>query len=278
MCATAGSRSNALTVCPPGSTTVRIVAKKARRTSASPRLTYPRHSSSRSGPDRRPNRLSCSASRSPPRSSQGALISGSTHSAPGQCRRAQDRADVASEPAAAHQDQPLAALREQPRELHGHTAAQRVAYQGRPLHPEHVEQVPQPAGVGAQRVVPARLGRVPVPEEVGSDDGEILYQQRHQLFPASPGPQDAVDEHHDRAAAGLHVVNVVSVQRHCEDGGSWSMSCPAFRGTYLSVAYATAGRHSSRRSGQRSVACLPTRNCRPHPGVAGVRERSAADR
>jgi len=58
-----------------------------------------------------------------------------------------------------------------------------------------------------------------VPEQVGSDDGEILFQQRHQLFPASPGPKDPVDEHHDRAAAGLHVVNVVAVQRQCEDGG-----------------------------------------------------------
>ncbi len=44
----------------------------------------------------------------------------------------------------------------------------------------------------------------------------------------------------------------------CEDGGILVHELPRLPRTYLSVAYATAGRHSSRRSGQRSVACLPT--------------------
>ena len=63
-------------------------------------------------------------------------------------------------------------------ELHRHAAAERVPDERRALVPEREQQVADPAGVGAQRVVAAGLGRLAVAEQVGGDDGEALGQVR----------------------------------------------------------------------------------------------------
>ena len=74
----------------------------------------------------------------------------------GQRRGAQGQADVGTEPAAGDEDEAGAPLRVLVGELHGDAAAERVADDGRAVVAEDIEQVAQPAGGGAQRVVAGR--------------------------------------------------------------------------------------------------------------------------
>jgi len=57
-------------------------------------------------------------------------------------------------------------LRELVSELHRHPAAERVADDGSPLDVENGKQVAHPVGVGGDRVIGARLVRLPVAQQV----------------------------------------------------------------------------------------------------------------
>ena len=125
---------------------------------------------------------------------------------------AQQRADLPAQAAAAHEDEPLAMLGELVGELHGHAAAERVPDEGRALVPQRQQQVADPARVGAQRVVPAGLGRLAVPEQVGGDDGEALGQVREHVGPCGRRRRDPVDQHERRPAAGRPEEDAVAVE------------------------------------------------------------------
>ena len=101
----------------------------------------------------------------------------------GQRGRPQQQADLAAQAAAVDEHQALAALGELVGELHGDAAAQRVADDRRPLVAERDEQVAHAAGVGAERVVAAWLGRLAVAEQVGREHGEAIGQLRHDALP-----------------------------------------------------------------------------------------------
>ena len=82
--------------------------------------------------------------------------------------------DLAAEPAAGDQHQALGALGEQVGELHRDPAAERVPDDRHPLVAERVGDVARPAGVGAERVVAARRGRLAVAQQVRRDQREAL--------------------------------------------------------------------------------------------------------
>src|SRR4051794_14054653 len=75
-----------------------------------------------------------------------------------QSGRPQHQVHLAPEPAARYEHEPLAALRELVGHLHGHSAAQRVADDRAPSMTQRAEKVADATGVGAERVVAARLG------------------------------------------------------------------------------------------------------------------------
>ena len=60
----------------------------------------------------------------------------------------------ATQAAAVDEDEPFAAFGVLVGELHGHSPAKGVAHDGGPGHAEDTEQIPQAAGVGAERIVP----------------------------------------------------------------------------------------------------------------------------
>ena len=86
----------------------------------------------------------------------------------------QREADLLAQAAAVDEHEPLQALGELVGELHRDAAAERMADDGRRRDPEHRQEVAHPAGVGAERVVAARLARAAVAEQVGGDDGVVL--------------------------------------------------------------------------------------------------------
>ena len=65
----------------------------------------------------------------------------------------------------------------------------------RALVAERDQQVAHAAGVRAERVVAARLGRVAVAEQVGRDHGEVARQVGHHPLPGRRARGDAVDQH-----------------------------------------------------------------------------------
>jgi hypothetical protein len=75
-----------------------------------------------------------------------------------QGRGAENRVHLASEAAAGDEREALAALGELIGELHRDAAAERVTDDGGAIVTEGEEDVAHAAGVGAQRVVAARLG------------------------------------------------------------------------------------------------------------------------
>ena len=71
---------------------------------------------------------------------------------------AEQRVDLPPEAAGGDQRHPVDVLGEEVGELHRDATAERMADDGSALEAEHGEQVADPGGVGAQRVVAARLG------------------------------------------------------------------------------------------------------------------------
>ena len=130
----------------------------------------------------------------------------------GQRRRAEHPPDLLAQAAARHEREALDALGELVGELHRDPAAHRVADDGRALVPERGHQVAQPVGVGAERVVAARLGRAAVAEQVRRDDGVPLGQRRDHLAPGVRARGDPVDEQHDRSGPRRGVRDGVAVQ------------------------------------------------------------------
>ena len=140
------------------------------------------------------------------------VSTGSTQSAPGQRGGAQQQVDLAAEPAAGDEHEPLTALRELVGELHRDAAAERVPDDRHAVVAERGQQVADAAGVGAQRVVPARRGRVPVPEQVGRDDREAVRERGRRRLPRLRRVRDAVQQQEHRAAAGRPVGHRMAVQ------------------------------------------------------------------
>ena len=132
--------------------------------------------------------------------------------------RPQQRRDLAAEPAAAHEHEALAVLGELVGELHRHAAAERVPDERRPLVPERDQQIADAARVGAQRVVAARLGRLAVAEQIGSDDREVLREVREHVGPGGRRRRDPVHHHDHRAAPRRAVEDVVAVQDDLVEG------------------------------------------------------------
>jgi hypothetical protein len=98
-----------------------------------------------------------------------------------------------------------------------------VPDQAEPVVPERGEQVADAAGVAAERVVAARLGRLAVAEQVGRDDVRVLAEPLHDLLPLLGARGDAVHQRDDRSAGvgtGLGVAHEVAVdgQRSVADG------------------------------------------------------------
>ena len=116
--------------------------------------------------------------------------------------RAQQQAQVPAQAAAVHQHQALAALRELVGQLHRDPATQRVAHEGRALMAERHHQVPHAAGMGAQRVVTARLRGLAVSDQVRRYDGEAGGQVRQDSLPRGRRRGDPVHEHDRRPTAG----------------------------------------------------------------------------
>ena len=100
--------------------------------------------------------------------------------------RAQQRVDLAAEAAAGDEHEALAALGELVGELHRDPAAERVADDGRAVVPEREHQVAHAAGVGAERVVAARLGRLAVAEQVGREHGVGVGELLDRVAPTAP--------------------------------------------------------------------------------------------
>src|SRR5204863_8522843 len=132
----------------------------------------------------------------------------------GQRRRAKERMDVAAEAAARDQRQALAVLRELVGELHRDAAAERMADRGPALVAKNPHQVADPAGVGAEGVVPARLRGPAVPEEVRRDDGVAVSEAADHAKPDLRARRDAVHEHNEGSVAGPQEADLVAVQRY----------------------------------------------------------------
>src|SRR5215211_920238 len=74
------------------------------------------------------------------------------------------------------------------------------------------EKVAHADGVGAQRVVAARLGRSPVTEQIRGEHREAIREQVDDLVPLLRASGDAVDEDHHRTSPGGAVGDPVAVQ------------------------------------------------------------------
>jgi hypothetical protein len=120
--------------------------------------------------------------------------------------------DLLAEAAARHQRQAVEALRELVSQLHRDPAAERVPDVAGPLDLERDHQVANPAGVGAQRVVAARLGGIAVAQQVRSQHREVTGQLRQDLIPGRRAPGDAVDQHYRRPLAADPEADAVPVQ------------------------------------------------------------------
>jgi hypothetical protein len=163
------------------------------------------------------------------------VSSGSTSSAPGSVAARSTSGHLAAEAAGVDQHQALDALRELVGELHRDAPAERVADQAEPVVPERGEQVADAAGVAAERVVAARLGRLAVAEQVGRDDVRRLAEPLHHPLPLGGARGDAVDQGDDGAAAvlaGLGVAHQVAVHREgvVADGSHAPMVLPRVTG------------------------------------------------
>ena len=131
---------------------------------------------------------------------------------PRQDRGTDQQVHVAPQTAARDEHEALDALGELVRHLHRDAAAEGVADHGRAAVAERCEEVSDPARVGPQGVVAARLGRLPVPEQVGRHDRVALREGLDDLLPGERAARDAVDEDHDGAPAGLLVAHPVAMQ------------------------------------------------------------------
>ena len=190
----------------------RAVWRKARRARGSLSEASPSAVPRASARVRSPSRLSTcvaapSTARGPPR-----VSSGSTHSAPGSVAARSTQPTSLPEPAARDEHEPLDPLGELVGELHRDPAAHRVADHRRALVAERGQQVAQPARVGAERVVAARLGRAAVAEQVRRDHRVALGQRRDHLAPGVGARGDAVDEQQHRAGPRRVVRDGVAVE------------------------------------------------------------------
>ena len=130
----------------------------------------------------------------------------------GEGGRTQQEMHLSPETATRHEPEPLDALRELVRELHRYPTPQRVPDERRSLVAEDDHQVPDPACVGAQRVVAPRLRRLAVPEQIRREHGDSLREPREHLAPGVRGGGDAVHENQHRALAAGEVAHSVPVQ------------------------------------------------------------------
>ena len=100
----------------------------------------------------------------------GVQASESTCSAPVAVSARSRRLTSGPSPPLVHEHQSLAALGELVGELHDDAASERLADECRAVVTEGVQQVAKHCGVGAERVLAARLGRFAVPEQIRGDD------------------------------------------------------------------------------------------------------------
>ena len=84
---------------------------------------------------------------------------------------------------------------------------------------EPVQQVPKGRGVRPEGVVPHRLGRLTVAEQVRDDDAVVLVQPVDEVGPLALAPEDAVDEQQRRATTAVAVGEGVPVKGHRVLGG-----------------------------------------------------------
>ena len=184
---------------PPMSMTARVVARKARRLSRSPSELNPRQIAPRSAPGRQPTfdapRPSASTRERTRRGGEDAEhLLGAR-----QGRGAQDQVHLTSQAAAGDQYEAIDPLREEVEELHRDATTERVADERDPLDPEVIEEVAHGRGVRAERVVPDRLRRLAVAEEVGDEHPVVVVHLVDQVGPLPLRPEDPVDEQHHRA-------------------------------------------------------------------------------
>ena len=133
--------------------------------------------------------------------SQPGVRSGSTSSAPGSAAARSRTLTSRPRPPLLMSARRSRALGELVGELHRHAAAEGVARDAHAVVAEGGDEVAQPAGVRAERVVAARLGRAAVPEEVGREDVVVAGQELHDRPPAVGPRRDAVDEQQHRPGA-----------------------------------------------------------------------------
>ena len=97
------------------------------------------------------------------------------------------------------------------RELRRHAATERMAHDGGPIEPEHLEQVAHAVGICRNRVVGPRLGRGAVAQQVGHDDRVALGERRHERHPPFRAVADAVQQEERRPVAHHPVRPLVPV-------------------------------------------------------------------
>ena len=119
--------------------------------------------------------------------------------------------DLGAEAAGGDQHHPLGALGELVGELHRHAAAEAVADHGHLVDAQHRQQVAHAVGVAAHAVVGARLGRLPVAQQVRGDHGVAPGQRVDDRLPGGVVAAQAVQEQQDGALARLHVGASVTV-------------------------------------------------------------------
>ena len=141
---------------------------------------------------------------------------------PRQREGAQHPAHLSAQAAAVDEHEALGQLGVLIGELHGDAAAQRLADDGCPLHLEGTEEVAQPAGKGAERVVAGGLGRLAVAQQVRGDDIVSAGQRGHDLAPGVRASGHAVNQQDGRPFAAAPV----AARRGC--GGS-AVSAPWLR-------------------------------------------------
>ena len=125
----------------------------------------------------------------------------------GQRGRAKEQMHLAPDPAARDEHEPLREGRVLVGELHRDPAAQRVADHGGAAVAEGHQEVAHRSGVGAERVVAARLGGLAVAEQVGRHDRVALGEHGNDLVPLLRVSGDAVDQEDHRAAAARGAVH-----------------------------------------------------------------------
>lgn len=125
--------------------------------------------------------------------------------------QSQQQAHFAAEAAAADEHQPVAQFRVLVRELHRHAAAERVPDDGGTGHVDRGQEVAQPAGERAERIVAHRFRRLAVAEQVGCDHVVVLGEPRVDGAPGLGAACKAVDEHHGLAATAAPVADFVTV-------------------------------------------------------------------